>query len=119
MLDALFTKFEANILCTERMERWTDGYGSRYIGKTQDGAELIRVYEIYDGDPYSIRQGKAETEQAFAEGIYTLYTGDYTAAKRIFMEIVRRNSGDGAARYYLYLADRFEKEQPEEIYLGC
>ena len=119
MLDALFTQFDANILCTERMERWIDGYGSRYIGKTHDGAELIRVYEIYDGDPYEIRQGKAETEQSFAEGVYSLYGGDYTAAKCIFMEIVRRNSGDGAARYYLYLADRFEKESSGEVCLDC
>ena len=119
MLDALFTRFEANILCTERIEHWTEGYGSRYIGKTHDGAELIRVYEIYDGDPYSVRQGKAEAEKSFSEGVYTLYAGDYAAAKRIFMEIVRRNSGDGAARHYLYLADRFEKEPPEEVCLDC
>ncbi|MBQ3076565.1 MAG: HAMP domain-containing protein [Clostridia bacterium] len=117
MLDALFNRFEANILCTERIEHWTEGYGSRYIGKTHDGSQLIRVYEIYDGDPYTVRQGKAESDKAFSEGVYTLYSGDYAAAKRIFMEIVRRNSGDGAARHYLYLADRFEKEPPEEVCL--
>jgi len=117
MLDALFSRFEANILCTERIERWTEGYGSRYIGKTHNGAELIRVYEIYDGDPYPMRQGKAEAKKAFSEGVYTLYAGEYAAAKRIFMEIVRRNSGDGAARHYLYLEDRFEKEPPGEVCL--
>lgn len=119
MLEALFSRFDANILCTESIERWADGYGSRYIGKTHDGEALIRVYEIYDGDSYLTRKGKAEAEKLFAEGIYTLYAGEYAEAKRIFMEVVRRNSGDGAARYYLYLADRFEKEPPAEVCLDC
>lgn len=119
MLDALFTRFDANILCTERIHHWANEYGSRYIGKTHDGAELIRVYEIYDGDPFLVRRGKAESEKLFSEGVYTLYTGEYTAAKRIFMEVVRANNGDGAAKYYLYLADRFEQDPPEEVCLDC
>lgn len=117
MLEALFGRFEAHILCTERIERWAGAYSSRYIGKTHDGDELIRVYEIYDGDPYLIRQGKGESAEAFARGVYTLYAGEFTEAKRMFMELVRRNSGDGAARYYLYLADRFEKEPPAVVAL--
>ena len=40
MLEALFARFDANILCTEPIERWAGGYGSRYIGKTHDGGEL-------------------------------------------------------------------------------
>lgn len=119
VLDALFTRFDANILCTERIQRWAGEYGSRYIGKTHDGGELIRVYEIYDGDPYLVRNGKKELEKTFAEGVYTLYAGEYAEAKKTFIEIVRRNSGDGAARYYLYLADRFEKEPPAEVCLDC
>lgn len=118
-LDALLSRFEANILCTERIERWTGEYGTRYIGKAHDGNELVRVYEIYDGDTYAVRQGKEETDRVFSDGVYTLYTGDYSAAKRIFMEIVRRNNGDGVAKYYLYLADRFEKEPPEKVCLDC
>lgn len=117
MLTSLFDKFDANILCTERIERRANGYGHRYIGKSHDGSELIRVYEIYDGDTYTVRQGKAEMEKRFSEGVYTLYTGDYAEAKRIFMEIARQNSEDGVAKYYLYLADRFDKEAPGEVCL--
>lgn len=117
MLDALFSRFEANILCTERIERWAEGYGSRYIGKTHDGSERIRVYELYDGDPPQVRQGKSESGARFAEGIFTLSTGDAGEAKRIFMEIVRENSMDGVARYYLYLADRISKESVDEVCL--
>lgn len=119
MLSALFSKLDAGILCTERIERRAEEYGRRYIGKTHDGAELVRVYEIYDGDPQPIRQGKAETARSFSDGIYTLYAGDYAAAKRTFLEISRRCGGDGAARFCLYLADRFEKEPPEEVCLDA
>lgn len=117
MLTGLFSRFEAGILCTEQVESRAEGYGRRYIGKAHDGAELVRVYELYDGDAQSVRQSKAETEWAFSDGVYTLYAGDYTAAKRTFMEISRKSGGDGAAKFYLYLADQFEKEPPEEVSL--
>lgn len=119
ILTSLFSRFEANILCTERMVHLTEGYGVRYIGKTKDGTELLRVYEIFDGDDYAVRQGKAWMSAQFASGIYTIYSGEYVDAKRIFMEIVRQNSGDGVARFYLYLADRFEKEPPEVVSLDA
>ncbi len=114
ILAGLFSRFEASILCTEKIEKRASQYSRRYIGKAHDGSELMRVYEIFDGDAQSVRQSKIEMERAFADGLYTLYAGDYTAAKRTFMEISHRNSSDGAARFYLYLADRFEKEPPEE-----
>ena len=117
MLTGLFSKFEAGILCTQEIESRAGSFGRRFIGKAHDGAELVRVYELYDGDAQSVRQSKAETERAFSDGVYTLYAGDYSAAKRTFMEISRRNGGDGAAKFYLYLADRFEKEPPEEVSL--
>ena len=35
-----------------------------------------------------------------------------------FMEIARQQGEDGVARYYLYLADRFEKNRPDWIGLN-
>ena len=112
-LITLCGRLEANILCTENVIRKVKGYGSRYMGKCTVGGELVRVYEIFDGDVYELRKSKEDTGQLFSEGVYALYGRDFSRAKRIFLELVHRDARDGAARYYLYLADRLEK-QPED-----
>ena len=49
--------------------------------------------------------------------MYALYSRDFSRAKGIFLSLVRRNTGDGGARYYLYLADQLEKQPEAEISL--
>ena len=116
-LISLFSRFKANILCTEEIVNGAASYSSRYIGKTRDGEAMIRVFEIFDGDAYGVRTGKANTAQQFAEGVLTLYSRDFAGAKRIFMDVARQNSNDGVAKFCLYLADKFEKDEPDEVSL--
>lgn len=110
-------RLEANILCTETVTGGIAGYASRYMGKCSQGGAALRVYEIFDGDPYEIRKVKEQTGESFSEGVYALYGRDFSRAKRIFLGLVRRSAADGGARYYLYLADRLEKSPQEEISL--
>ncbi len=110
-------RLEANILCTEAVIRGAKGYASRYMGKCREGGEDIRIYEIFDGDAYEIRKVKENTGALFSEGVYALYSHNFSQAKRIFLGLVHHNTGDGGARYYLYLADRLEKWPEEEISL--
>lgn len=110
-------RLEANILCTETVIRGARGYGSRYMGKCLEGGKAIRTYEIFDGDAYEIRKVKEDTGERFSEGVYALYARDFSQAKHIFLSLVHHNTGDGGARYYLYLADRLEKHPEDEISL--
>ena len=109
---------DANILCTMAVADAAKEYHLRYIGKSRDGDSPIRVYEIFDGDPYGMRLAKESARASFSAGIYALYSGDYAQAKRLFMEIARQQGEDGVARHYLYLADRFEKQAPDWIGLN-
>ncbi len=109
---------DANILCTMVVADAAKDYNLRYIGKSRDGDSVIRVYEIFDGDPYGMRLAKESARASFSAGIYALYSGDYAQAKRLFMEIARQQGEDGVARHYLYLADRFEKQAPDWIGLN-
>ena len=93
------------------------GYGSRYMGKCREGGAYIRTYEIFDGDPYDIRKVKEATGERFSQGVYALYSRDFSQAKGIFLSLVHHNTGDGGARYYLYLADQLEKRPEAEISL--
>ena len=77
------------------------------------------MYEIYDGDNFETRQAKESSRAVFSAGIYAFYSGDFSQAKRQFMEIARRPGEDGVALHYLYLADRYEKQPPDgEVALG-
>ncbi len=117
-LAVLAERLDAGILCTAAAADAAKEYALRYIGKTAQRDGGFRVYEIFDGDPYSVRQAKESLREPFSSGLYALYGGKFSEAKRLFMDIVRRQDQDGAARYYLYLADRCEKDPPEEISLG-
>ncbi len=107
---------DANILCT--MVGGGRGQGIQpalYWQKPEMATGCIRVYEIFDGDPYGMRLAKESARASFSAGIYALYSGDFAEAKRLFMEIARQQGDDGVARHYLYLADRFEKQPPDWI----
>lgn len=110
-------RLEANILCTEAVVEGAKGYGCRYMGKCAEGGESIRTYEIFEGDPYEIRKVKETTGPAFSQGVYALYSREFSQAKQIFLSLVHHNTGDGGARYYLYLADRLEKQPDQDISL--
>ncbi len=103
----------ARILCTEAIISGAEGYGSRYVGHCAVAEDTERVYEIFDGDPYTARKGKEASVQRFTEGVLSLYGGEIARAKRIFLELVRDNPQDGSARFYLYLADRLEEENKD------
>jgi len=113
----LAAPLEAGILCTENIISGAKQYNSRYIGKSRQGTEFIRIYEIIDGDPYAVRQNKENTVSEFSEGIFALYSQDFATAKRIFLKLAHDYPNDGGARYYLYLADRLEK-QPDVALQG-
>lgn len=87
------------------------------MGKCMEGGQAIRTYEIFDGDAFEIRKVKEDTGERFSQGVYALYSRDFSQAKRIFLNLVHHNTGDGGARYYLYLADRLEKRPEDEISL--
>ena len=118
-LIALCDRLEANILCTEAVIEAAKDYSSRYVGKCMEDGGVIRTYEIFDGDPYEIRKAKESTGSLLSRGVYALYSRDFSQAKKIFLTLVHHNTGDGGARYYLYLADRLEKRPEEEISLDC
>ena len=107
-LIALSEQLDARILCTEAIAPGLQQYGSRFIGKRKMKNDLLRVYEIFDGDPYEMRKGKEATLSRFSQAVMAFYSGDSVQAKRIFLELAHETPTDGAARHYLYLADRMD-----------
>ena len=106
----LSSRLKAGILCTEAIMSEQQGYGNRYMGKCNVGKQSVRVYEVFDGDEFNIRRGKAASLSEFSEGVFDVYGGDATKAKHTFLKLAHNYPLDGGARYYLYLADRMEHD---------
>ncbi|MBR3556328.1 MAG: adenylate/guanylate cyclase domain-containing protein [Oscillospiraceae bacterium] len=106
----LGNRLKAGILCTEAIISEKQEYGNRYMGKCLVGNQPVRVYEVFDGDEFTVRRGKAASMEAFSQGVYDLYGGDAAAAKHRFLQLAHDYPHDGGVRYYLYLADRMEHD---------
>ena len=109
-LIGLCNRLEAGILCTETILSEGQENGSRYMGKCLVGERPVRVYEVFDGDEFSVRRGKAVSVGEFSRGVYDLYGGSAAEAKRTFLQLARSYPRDGGIRYYLYLSDRLEHD---------
>ena len=106
----LCDKLKAGILCTEVIVSARTDYSSRYMGKCIVGGLPVRVYEVFDGDDFSTRRGKAGSLEEFSKGIYALYGGDTAGAKHTFLKLAHSCPLDGGARYYLHLTDMMEHD---------
>lgn len=109
MID-LCNRLKAGVLCTEAIISERQDYGNRYMGKCVVGDLPVRVYEVFDGDEFSVRRGKAASMTEFSQGVYDLYGGDAAGAKHRFLQLAHDYPLDGGVRYYLYLADRLEHD---------
>lgn len=100
------------ITCTRPVFERLEGYKYRYIGKVADGAGYADVYDLYEGDPYTLLKHKQTFQSMFDEARDAFYARDFETARRLFMQIVRDSPEDGVAKHYMYHADRYRAEAP-------
>ena len=115
----LANRLKAGILCTEAIISEKPEYGNRYMGKCVVGDQPVRVYEVFDGDEFTVRRGKAVSMGEFSQGVYDLYGGDAAGAKHRFLQLAHDYPFDGGVRYYLYLADRLEHDPTLDCMLNA
>lgn len=90
-------------------------YRCRYVGlvKLPDGCKTP-LYDLYNGDPYALRKHKESVEKVYDSAVKSFYEQDYQRARTLFMQILKLSLEDGAARGYLYLADKYCAEGCED-----
>lgn len=112
-------KYGARILATESFTRrvpdFRKSYNSRLLGYFYDGTreKMVKVYDIYDGDRPEQKQGKRRTRMIFEQGVDRFIHGDYSEARLFFVEVLKADRYDLAAREYLYLCDTYSHDQPD------
>ncbi|WP_322906418.1 HAMP domain-containing protein [Paenibacillus sp. SGZ-1009] len=96
-------------------------YGIRDLGYIQSGADddhVRHLYELYDGDPEQQRLLKQRTTAIFEEGIQLYRDGRFLEARALFLQIIRQNGSDQAARLYFYLSDTYYSGGTDEDWKG-
>lgn len=119
-LRELAGRYGARILITgslrERIPDFEKKYNSRYVGsiylKMLDATEDI--YDVYDGDDPIDRNGKRRTRLLFEKGVELYQKQRFYDARLHFIEVLKANRMDGAAKEYLYLCNQYEAKKEKE-----
>lgn len=110
-------KYGARILVTAnftgRIQHFRKNYNSRFLGYFYDGARevMVRIYDVYDGDHPDRKQRKRRTRMIFEQGVESFIHRKYGEARLYFVEVLKADRYDLAAREYLYLCDTYSHQQ--------
>jgi len=112
-LRELAERYGARILITGSLKKeipdFESRYNSRYMGDIYLRAADAReeLYDVYDGDRSAEKNGKRKTRLLFEEGVRLYQKGRLYDARLRFIEVLKANRMDGAAREYLYLCGQY------------
>ena len=121
LLQEKASKYGARILATEyfveRIPNFQKNYNSRILGYFYDASQkqMIRIYDIYDGDSQERKQGKRRTRMIFEQGVDRFIHGNYGDARLHFVEVLKADRYDLAAREYLFLCDTLSNGEQKDI----
>ena len=108
------------IICTEGAygSLPADKYRSRCIGRySAADASVIRLYDMFDSDPYSLIKLKEQYIMRFELAVRLFEKKDFVHARGQFMDIVKYAADDGVSRNYMYLAEyNSTAEKPQLTY---
>ncbi|MCG9968459.1 HAMP domain-containing protein [Pelotomaculum terephthalicicum JT] len=122
-IERITEKFGASILITENMlgeAGVREQYQYRLLGLVQVSVkeEPVKIFDLYQGDPEDIKKLKHETKDIFEEGIMLYRDGRFYDARSRFVEVVRENFRDEAAKIYFFLCDEYYKKGAPEGWNG-
>ncbi|MFD1887406.1 HAMP domain-containing protein [Paenibacillus wenxiniae] len=123
-LEHISEQLGINILLTDEVYRALEHpheHGIRDLGHIQSGPDddhVMHLYELYDGDPEHQRLLKQRTAASFEQGIQLFRDGRFLEARGLFLQIVRQNGSDQAARMYFYLSDEYYSRGADDDWKG-
>ncbi len=86
-------------------------YKNRFVGKFNVG-ENLEVYDVFEGEEKSIERLKEDTRELFDEGVSLYLTGKFYNARRCFVDVIKQNRDDIAAKLYFFECDKLNEKYP-------
>lgn len=116
-LQEMGNRYGARILLTgslkEQIRDFERNYNSRYLGKIliRSSGVFEDIYDVYDGDDQVSRNLKRKTKLLFEKGVCLFQEQKFYDARLHFIEVLKANRMDGAAKQYLYLCNQCQEIQ--------
>ena len=85
---------------------------------------MERIFDIFDGDTTDIRNRKRKTRMLFEKGVRLFMAREFAEARSYFIEVLKADRDDKAAREYVFLCDKYYSLPPDRveeatIYIEC
>lgn len=111
-LEKLSDDLGASILVTRDLFeqlRDPERFRHRSLGRiTPEGQEeAIELIDVYEGDSEQDKQMKDRTKVMFERGLMLCQEGRFYDARETFVEVIKLNRMDKAAKLYFYLCDEY------------
>lgn len=119
-LEQLTEKLGVSILITEDFHQGLAepaDYRCRSLGQIHLSGEEqpLHLLDVYQGDLEHVRKLKEDTRELFEKAVHLYQNGRFYDARESFLEVIRQNRWDQAARLYFYLCDEyFQNGAPAE-----
>ncbi|MCM1106277.1 MAG: HAMP domain-containing protein [Blautia sp.] len=112
-------RYYASILITgtaaAEIGDFEERYHVRFLGYMRlSGGGLEKIYDVFDADTAERRRKKQRTMESFARGVALYTKGGYALARDAFIDVLRADKRDAAARAYTALCSRALKEDEKE-----
>ncbi|MBD2847891.1 HAMP domain-containing protein [Paenibacillus sp. IB182496] len=112
MLEEMSANLGVSVLVTRTVMdamREPERFQFRTLGRirVEGKGEAMELYDVYEGDDESIRAAKHKTKPLFEQGISLYQQGRFFDAREAFIEVIKRNRQDQAAKLYFYLCDEY------------
>lgn len=123
ILERLTEPLGSSILITDSVVQ-SLGDGSRFqyrnLGLIQVGGmkEPLHLYDVYQGDPDTVRAQKDKTKARFEEAVTYYQYGRFYDAREAFLTVIKHNRQDKAAQLYFYLCDEYFQNGTTEDWNG-
>nr|WP_243735003.1 adenylate/guanylate cyclase domain-containing protein [Paenibacillus turpanensis] len=69
--------------------------------------EPLQLYDVYQGDPETIRSLKEATKMQFEKAVMLYQRGRFFDAREAFLSVIKQNRQDKAAQLYFYVCDQY------------
>lgn len=105
----------------DKVEGFFDTYEYRFLGYLyiKSMNKLEKIYDVLQVNKKEVRWLKRKTKAMFEEGVWLFTKGNYEMARKYFVEVLKVNRDDCAARKYLYQCEYYlEQNQHGEVYFS-
>jgi hypothetical protein len=111
-LQSITGKYYSRILITQNYAELIDDFSKRFSSRVLGYVYLTKLkkfeklYDVYDGDTLEVRNKKRKTKLMFEKGVGLFAEKKYDDARLHFIEVLKADRQDLAAKEYVYLCDK-------------